>query len=186
MAQKQKRQVLLKKGRRAVTLKLGSGHVWEMDNGTVGYPLYDPKKEIALFTRLLRAWQKKGFRVVEDTGVVKEAGPKKPPTMSASTWRWVQSADQILTMWTEDDYDNYKDAIQDADSMLAKAPADQGARAKKLAAMLAKVTRELAQLAKKDPSVREEARELLEPLKKVKKRAATKSARKTAKKTAKA
>jgi hypothetical protein len=129
MAMKQKRTALLRQGRKSVTLKLGEGHVWEKDaHDTLGHPLYDARKEQQLFERLLKKYRAKGFNVVEDSGLVEEAGPKKPRGMSERTRRWVQDADQILEMWGDDNYDNYdnyKDAVSDA---LDVAPSTGGAK----------------------------------------------------------
>jgi hypothetical protein len=164
MAVKQTRKLVLRKGRKSLELELGQGHVWEIfDGGSNGYPLYDAKEEIAQFDSLLKAWQAKGYAVVTDTGLIVKAGPKKPPGMDAATWRWIKEADPILGMWRDDDYDNHKDAILDARSMLEKSPKDQPARVQRLERMLAKAMKELAQLAKEEPAIAEYAEGLLLP-----------------------
>ncbi len=162
MATKQTRKLQLRKGRNSLVLELGQGHVWEIsDGGSTGYPLYDAKEEVALFEKLLRSWRTQGYAVITDTGLVTKAGPKKPKGMDARTWTWVKDADQILRMWRDDDYDNHKDAIMDARSMLKGAPKDQSARVSKLEKMLARATKELAELAREDPAIAEYAKGLL-------------------------
>jgi len=163
MPSKQTRQTVLRKGRKTAILELKDEYVFEMDigSGSIGHPAESPEKERTLFDSLLRAWRRKGYKVIEDTGLVVKAGPKKPSGMDARTWRWVQHADEILEMWKTDDYDNHKDAILDARSMLEKPPKAQSARVQKLENMLGRATKELARLAARDPKIAAYAKGLL-------------------------
>ena len=106
---------------------------------------------------------------------MKARAPKKPTDMDAKTWRWVGEADQILQMWRDDEYDNLKDAIEDARSMLLKPPAGQNARTKKLESMLAKAQRQLLRLTVDEPSMAEYANGLLGAPRRVPKKRATTS-----------
>ncbi|HEY7370715.1 MAG TPA: hypothetical protein VIF57_00960 [Polyangia bacterium] len=167
MATQRTRKVTLRKGRKQIEIALGKGHVWEIhDGGSMGHPLYNAREELALFDKLLRARRREGYRLIDDTGLVTKAGPKKPAGMNARTWRWVQDADQILQMFRDDDYDNHKDIILDARSTLKSPPAGQAARVEKLEKMLATATRELRELAAADPAVADYAKGLIEPLRK--------------------
>jgi hypothetical protein len=146
-----------------MTLEIEHGHVTESGPGSsaVGYPLFEEKEEVALLERLLHRAKARGFRVVADTGLIgKKTAPKKK-VGDARSRRWTRDADEILQMWRADEYDNYKDAILDVRSMLAKPPKDQEARVSRLEKMLAKATRELAKLAAKDPGIAAYARGLI-------------------------
>jgi hypothetical protein len=181
MAFKQKRKVVLQRGRKRLTLELGQGHVWEIhDDGSTGHPLYDEKEERALFDRLLTQWHGKGYRVVSDTGLVKKAAPKKPAEMPARTWRWINDVDQVLHMWRDGDYDNEKDIILDARDLLTRPPPDEKARIARLEKVLATAESQLRRSALRDPSIAEYAKGLVNldsSKKKPGKRAASKKKR---------
>jgi hypothetical protein len=70
MTRYQTRKAILRRGTRKVEIEIGSGHVWERDNGTSAYPLWNPKQEQAQFARLLRKHKRAGFAVVKDTGLI--------------------------------------------------------------------------------------------------------------------
>lgn len=146
-------------------LELRDEYVFEIElgSGSIGHPADSPKDEVALFDKLLRAWRRKGYTVKEDTGLVVKAGPKKPNGMDARTRRWIEHTNDTLEIWKNNDYDNHKDAILDARSLLEEAPKGQPARVKKLKKMLERATKELVRLAARDPEIAEYAKDFLPP-----------------------
>ena len=72
-----------------------------------------------------------------------------------------QPVDEVLAMWSEDDYDNLKDAILDARSALKEAPPAEKARITRLERMLTAATKHLADLVAEDPTFAAYARGLL-------------------------
>jgi hypothetical protein len=163
MPVRQSRKVVLRSGRKSTTLELGEGHVWETDaSGSIGHPVHDPKQERALLEKLVRGWVKQGYRIAEDTGLVTSGAPRRPAGTSARTRGWIEEADECLAMWKDDDYDNYKDAILDARSLLRRPPEDQAKRTARLEKMLARAESELKRLAARDPEIADYARGLVE------------------------
>jgi hypothetical protein len=194
MASRQKRVVELRRGKKSVVIDNTDGHVWmSIGDGTTGFPLHDAKKEAAMVEELLREWQGHGYVVVKDTGAgapkaKKPPMAKEPPKAKKSARgkdaRWVEEADEVLAMWSEDDYDNLKDAILDARSALKEAPPAEKARITRLERMLTAATKHLADLVAEDPTFAAYARGLL-PATAKKKTAKKKTAKKkTAKKKA--
>jgi hypothetical protein len=145
---KKRRTVLMKKGRQSVKLVHGGGHIWETDaSGTLGHPLHDPAKERAMFARMLGRYRKRGYAMVSDTAAEEAkdgtSGATRPSGMSPAAWRWIQGTDKILSDWKDDQYDNFKDAIEQASDMLHRAPPGQTARVDKLEKLAATVLRQL-------------------------------------------
>lgn len=174
MAKYQKRNAVLQHGKRTLELKINHGHVYEIENGMyAGHPLYDAKQETELFGRLLRSYVKKGWKLVSDTGLTAAVVPKKPAGVTASAWKWMQSTDEVLAMWKNDEYDNYKDAVEDARDLIKRAPSLQAARVAKLEKMLARVIREWRADAADDPALAAYARGIL-PAKRPAKKTTTK------------
>lgn len=177
MASRQKRVVELRRGKKSVVIDNTDGHVWmSIGDGTTGFPLHDAKKEAAMVEELLREWQGHGYVVVKDTGAgapkakehpmalktpkAKET-PKAKKSARGKDARWVEEADEVLAMWSEDDYDNLKDAILDARSALKEAPPAEKARITRLERMLTAATKHLADLVAEDPTFTAYARGLL-------------------------
>ena len=177
MASRQKRVVELRRGKKSVVIDNTDGHVWmSIGDGTTGFPLHDAKKEAAMVEELLREWQGHGYVVVKDTGAgapkakehpmalktpkAKET-PKAKKSARGKDARWVEEADEVLAMWSEDDYDNLKDAILDARSALKEAPPAEKARITRLERMLTAATKHLADLVAEDPTFAAYARGLL-------------------------
>ncbi len=75
--------------------------------------------------------------------------------------RLKEEATEVLGMWRRGEYDNSKDAIQDARSLLPKAQRLLPELAERLERMLEKVTSELSREAAKDPRIAQYSRGLL-------------------------
>jgi hypothetical protein len=75
-----------------------------------------------------------------------------------------EMADEVIEMWDNDEYDNHKDAIEDARDLLAEMPKSlAGAYKTRLEAVLAAATQELAEMAAEDPDIADYATGLVAP-----------------------
>ncbi len=131
MASHAAREVILKRGRDKLTLRLKHGHVWEVRprRASIGHPVYDLAGELALFDRLLAQHVADGFAVVRDAGL-------SLPTEPATPAGWRERADVAVAGWKRGDYDTAMEAILAVRALLDEAPAAETARRAQLEATL--------------------------------------------------
>lgn len=116
--------------------------------------------------KLLAAWAKKQGRNVYATIFGEErrrlAKRAQAAGVNPKLFQFKEEADEVLSMWKKDEYDNTKDAILDARGLLADARRLRlSDYTKKLTKMLNQATSELRAVVKEDPSMASYAKGLL-------------------------
>ena len=170
------------KATREVTIDRGNVSVWTIDaqgwKSGHGSPIFNEAAEREACEQHVQRLVQQGYRIVADTGLVPASAAKKRVAgakVSRATATWLERADEVLAMWSADEYDNHKDAIFDARDLLRRPPAKQTVRLRAtirlVKAMLAKAERELEALADEDAGVAEYAKGLLPPRKAAKPKA---------------
>jgi len=81
----------------------------------------------------------------------------------AGTDELIEEAKEIIQMWDEDDYDNFKDVIQDCRGALEDLPQDATNLRTELVRVLTEATTQFQELVDEDPSMADYAEGLIDP-----------------------
>ncbi len=103
--------------------------------------------------KLLEKYRRLGYKVAfvrED----EDAEPKTPKKLTPSQ-KFKEEADEVVQMWRDDEYDNYKDALLDVRSLLAEIPKELPDYQNKLTRLRQQILKQARKDAQEDPVIKE-------------------------------